>query len=363
MSHTIREIASALGLNAAGDLDIPIHGAAEPATATPSDLALAMAPAYAEGLNEGSARAAILWTGADWRGLGLEAALFVDRPRLAMSGVTRMFDPGQGQVGGIHPSAVIEPDAELGENVSVGALAYIGSGAKIGAGSVIGPHCVIGAGAGIGPDAFLRDSVSVGARVQIGARFICQPGARIGVDGFSFVTPELSTTEAARATMGDSGDAAGQAYVRIHSLGSVVIGDDVEIGANCTIDSGTIRDTMIGEGTKLDDMVHVGHNCRIGRHCLLCGQAGLSGSVTVGDFAVLAGQTGVADNSIIGERAILTGGTKATSTVPPGQVMMGYPAVKLTQFTEIYKALRRLPRLARQVAELQKAVSKDSRSD
>lgn len=363
MSHTIKQIADALGLGAEGDLSLPIRAAAEPGMAGPEDLAMAMSPQYAEMLNQGEARAALLWQGAPWQDMGLEAAVFVTRPRLAMAGLSRVFDPGQGLPQGIHPAAVVEASAMIGEDVSIGPGAYVGANVRIGDRSMIGPNCVIGMHAQIGDDALIRDSVSIGARVRIGARFICQPGARIGADGFSFVTEEVSTTEAARKTMRDSGQAEGQPYIRIHSLGAVSIGDDVEIGANCTIDNGTVRDTTIGNGTKLDNQVHIGHNCKVGNHCLLCGQSGLSGSVTVGDYAVLGGQTGVADNTSVGTGSILSGATKATSNVPAGRVMMGYPAVKMELHTEIYKAQRRLPRLARQVAALQKAVFKDGDSD
>lgn len=363
MSHSIKEIADALGAQAQGDLTLRINSVAEPASAGPEDLALAMAPAYAEQLKQGAARAALVWQGADWHAMGLMAAIFVGRPRLAMSGVTRMFDRGQGLGGGIHPSAVIESGVVLGQDVSIGALAYVGAGAQIGARSVIGPHCVIGPDVRIGADAIIRDSVSIGARVRIGDRFICQPGTRIGADGFSFVTPEVSTTEVARKTMGDQGDARPQEYVRIHSLGAVTIGDDVEIGANCTLDNGTIRDTEIGSGSKLDNMVHIGHNARTGKHCLICGQSGLAGSAVIGDYVVMGGNTGVADNTFVGDRAILSAGTKVLSNVPAGRAMMGYPAVKMDQYTEIYKVLRRLPRLARTVADLQKAVFKGGPTD
>jgi UDP-3-O-[3-hydroxymyristoyl] glucosamine N-acyltransferase len=356
MSYTIQQIADALGAKAAGDTGLIILRAAEPVNAGPDDLALAMSPKYAENL--GQARAAMLWPDADWQAMGLRAVIFAPRPRMALSGLTRMLDPGQGFGTGIHPSAIIDPSAELGSNVSIGPLCVIGARAQIGAGSVLGPHCVIGADVLIGADAFLREMVSIGARAQIGARFIAQPGARIGSDGFSFVTPEVSGVETARKTMGDQGEVKSQSWIRIHSLGAVRIGDDVEVGANCTIDNGTIRDTEIGSGSKLDNQVHLGHNVQVGRDCLFAGQCGVSGSVTFGDNVIMGGQCGVADNTFIGDNAIISGATKVLSNVPAGRVMMGYPAVKMTTHTEIYKAQRRLPRLMRDIAALKKAVFK-----
>lgn len=358
MPWTVKQIADAIDASAEGDLNIEIVGANEPAQAQPDQLAMAMAPKYAETLGEGKARVAMLWEGADWRAMGLDAAIFVSRPRRAMAGVTAILDRGQGFGAGLHPTAHIDETAELGKGVSVGPFAVIGARARIGSGSVIGPGCVIGADVEIGEDARLRDQISIGARVRIGDRFWCQPGSRIGADGFSYVTPEVSGVENARKTMGDQGDAEAQSWMRIHSLGAVQIGDNVEIGANCTIDNGTVRDTEIGNGTKLDNLVQVGHNCRIGRDCLLCGQVGLAGSVVVGNNVVLGGQVGAVDNIFIGDNVVATGATKITSNAPAGRVLMGYPAVKMDLHTEIYKAQRRLPRMMRDVEALKKAVSK-----
>lgn len=363
MRFTISQIAAAIGMEAEGDLDLTILRATEPADAGPDDLALAMSPNYAEALGQGKARAALLWPGADWQEMGLKAAILVPRPRLAMAGLTAMLDPGQGVEPGIHPTAVIDPSAVIGADVRIGPLSVVGARARIGEGAVIGPHCVIGMDAVLGQGAWLREMVSIGARVTIGDRFIAQPGARIGGDGFSFVTPEVSGAENARKTLGDQGEAKAQAWTRIHSLGSVEIGDDVEVGANCTVDNGTIRNTRIGDGSKLDNLVHVGHNTRVGRDCLLCGQTGVSGSVEIGNNVVLGGQTGVVDNIFIGDGVISGGGTKILSNVPAGRVIMGYPGVKMETHTEIYKAQRRLPRLMRDLDALKKAVFKPGSSD
>ena len=363
MAYTVKQIATALGAEAFGAVDLPVLGVAEPAMAGPEDLALAMSPKYAEGLSQGQARAAMLWAGADWQAMGLEAAIVAPRPRYAMSGLSAMMDKGEGFGTGIHPSAVIAPTAEIGADVAIGPLAVIGAGARIGAGSVIGPQCYIGAGAVLGAGAFLREGVRLAARVTIGARFFAHPGAVVGSDGFSFVTPEPSGVEKARATLGDQGEVASQSWVRIHSLGSVSIGDDVELGANSCIDRGTVRDTRIGDRVKFDNLVHIGHNVVIGNDCLICGQVGIAGSTQVGNNVVLAGQTGVSDNLFIGDNVITGGATKVMSNVPAGRVMLGYPAVKMDSHIESYKALRRLPRLFRDVAAIQKAVFKSDKSD
>jgi UDP-3-O-[3-hydroxymyristoyl] glucosamine N-acyltransferase len=355
---TVREIAKSIGVEAQGDLELKIARAAEPQDAGPQDLAMATSEKYAEGLSKGKAKVALLWDGADWQAMGLKAALFAPRPRMAMGGLSVLMDKGQGFAPGIHPSAVIDPSAALGEGVTVGPLSIIAAGAKIGAGTVIGPHCYIGAEVEIGVEAQIREMVSIGARARIGDRFRAQPGARIGSDGFSYVTPEVSGVENVRKTVGDQGDAKSQSWLRIHSLGAVTIGNDVELGANCTIDNGTIRDTVIGSGSKLDNQVHIGHNTRIGRDCLICGQCGLSGSVEIGNNVVLGGQCGVGDNLFVGDGVIAGGGTKILSNVPAGRVMMGYPAVKMVTHTDMYKAQRRLPRLMQDIEKLKKAVFK-----
>ncbi len=363
MSYTIAELAQSLGLRAEGDLTLSVRGLAEPASCAADELALAMNRDYAARLAEGGAQAALLWEGADWQALGLRAAILPSRPRFALSGLSAQLDPGQGYAPGIHPSAVIDETAELGKGVSVGPLTVIGAGARIGAGSVIGPQVQIGAQARIGEGALLHGGVRIGARVMIGARFIAQPGAVVGADGFSFVTPEVSGVEKARASLGEEGTEAAQSWARIHSLGGVTLGDDVELGANSCIDRGTVRDTAVGDGCKFDNLVQIGHNVEIGRDCLICAQVGVAGSTVIGDNVVLGGQSGVSDNLRIGNRAILGGATVALSNVPEGRVMLGYPAMKMDSHIEAYKGLRRLPRLVRDVAALKKAVSKLTGND
>ena len=363
MGYSVAEIAKALGAEAFGATDLVVSGVAEPAMAKLTDIALAMSPKYAEGLALGQARVAMVWAGADWRALGLDAALIAPRPRFAMAGLSAMMDPEERGVPGIHPSAVIDPSAVLGADVSVGPLVVIGPRAKIGAGSVLSAHVTIGADAELGEGAFLREGVKIGARVRIGARFIGQPGAVVGGDGFSFVTPEESDIEQVRATLGAAREARAQFYARIHSLGSVLIGDDVELGANACIDRGTVRDTKIGNGVKFDNLAQIGHNVEIGNDCLICAQVGVAGSTRIGNNVVLGGQTGISDNLLIGDHVITGGATKVLANVPAGRVMLGYPAMQMQTHIEAYKGLRRLPRLFRDVAALQKQVFKTGEKD
>ena len=356
-SHTVEEIARALGAAAEGELSLRVTGVAEPADAGPDDLALAMDAKYAGGLSRGQARAAVLWAGADWRALGLQAAIFVGRPRLAMVAITRAFDAGAGLAGGIHPTAVIGAGATLGAGAAIGPFAVIGEGATIGARARIAAHVTIGSGSRLGDDALIHPGVRIGQNVRIGDRFLCQPGTVIGGDGFSYVTPETSGAEEVRRTLGQREEIRAQKWLRIRSLGGVVIGDDVEIGANATVDAGTIRATAIGNGTKLDNLVHLGHNVVVGEDCLLCGQTGIAGSVRIGNRVVLGGQCGAVDNIFIGDDVIAGGGTKILSNVPAGRVLLGYPAVKMETHVQAWKNIRRLPRLFEQVAALRAAVA------
>src|SRR3989338_6688320 len=322
MPYSIRDIATALGAEAEGDLDITVSGAAEPALASASQLALAMDPKYAPGLSKGQAQAALLWLGGGWGGYG---------------------------------RWVIDGRGKMGEGAAIALFVTIGAGARIGARARIASHVSIAEGAVIGDDALILQGARIGARVKIGDRFICQPGAVIGADGFSFVTPEKSGVEEVRATLGHRDEIRKQSWSRIHSLGAVTLGDDVEIGANSVIDRGTIRDTLIGSGTKLDNLVHIGHNVQVGRDCLLCGQVGIAGSARIGDRVVLAGQCGVNDNIFVGDDVIAGGGTKIFTNAPAGRGLLGFPAVKMETHVELQKALRRLPRLATRVAALEKA--------
>ncbi|MEM8789512.1 MAG: UDP-3-O-(3-hydroxymyristoyl)glucosamine N-acyltransferase [Pseudomonadota bacterium] len=355
--YTVGAVAQALGAPAEGDLTLEICSVAEPAAAGPDQLALAISPEFSEGLSAGAARAAVLWQGADWRALGLHAAIFAPKSRYVMAGLSRVFAGEPHLPAGIHPTAVVEPGADVGEGARIGPFTYIATGARIGANARILNHVSIGAGAQIGVDALIHPHVSIGAGVRIGARFIAQPGAQIGGDGFSFVSPGRDPVQAAKETGQIDAAARTPGFARIHSLGAVTIGDDVEVGANATIDRGTVADTRIGDGTKIDDLVDIGHNVQVGRHCLLCGQVGIAGSSRIGDRVVLAGQVGVADHITIGDDVVVGAKSGIGAKVPSGRIMMGFPALQSAQFMSINKAMRRLPRLADRVAALEKRVS------
>ena len=358
MAFTLDDLATRLNARLEGNANLKLSGAAEPAAAGPDDLALAMRPEYASGLRHGKARAAILWQGADWRALGLEGALYVQRPRYAMALATQAFDPGPAIAPGIHPTAIIDPSAKIGDGAAIAPFVVIGADVKIGAEARIASHVSIGARTHIGEQALLMAGLRIQHDLRIGDRFIGQPNAVIGGDGFAFVTPELSGVEVDPTSLHGQGSRKGQNWTRIHSLGSVILGDDVEVGANSCIDRGSIRATEIGDGCKLDALVMVGHNVVMGRDCLVAGNAAIGGSTVLGDRCVLGGDAALADNLHIGSDVVITGACKVASHVPNGRVMAGYPAVRLDQHVQMYKTLRRLSRRSGR-----KTVSKPPRND
>ena len=356
MPHTIAEIAKALGLQAEGALELTITHAAEPAQAGPTALAMATTPKYAAGLAQGQAQAAVLWAGADWRALGLLAAIFAPRPRWAMAGIAELLDPGYDFGEGIHPQAFIHPTAVIAAGARIGPFTSIGAGAQIGPEARIAPNVTVGEDAVIGAEVILHAGARIGARCVIGDRFIGQPNSVVGGCGFSFVTPEPSGAEDVRATLSGERLLRAQKWHRIQSLGAVRIGDDVELGANSSIDRGTIRDTVIGSGTKIDSVCQIGHNVQMGEDCMMCGMAGVAGSARIGNRVLLAGKVAVNDNIFIGDDVIVGGAARVYTNVPAGRAVLGDPATKLETQLEIRKALRRLPRLAAHVAALQEAV-------
>ena len=359
MTYTVTQIAAALGVAALGRTERVIESLAEPAAAGPSDLALASNPKYAADLAAGRARAARLWADAEWEVLVLEAAICVGRPRYAMATLTHQFDRAWRAGDGVHPTALIDARARVSAPAAIGPYTVIGPGTVIADGAHIGAHVTIGPGCSIGPGAVLRDGTRLAHNVTAGANLVTQPGALVGGDGFSFVTPEPSSAETVRETLGgDAGEA--QTWERIHSLGGVEIGDDVEIGAGSSIDRGTIRATRIGTGTKIDSLVQVGHNVEIGAYCLLCGHVGIGGSAQIGDHVVLGGKTGIVDNITVGDRVVTGAGTLLMANVPAGRVMLGYPATQMQSQLDSYKALRRLPR---DITALKKAVFNRGGSD
>lgn len=345
MPHILKDLAAALGGEILGDGSLTVDRLAEPLEARAGDLALAVAPKFAGQLRQSKARAAVVWEGADLSDLGLDGAIVAQRGRLAMAGLTQAMDDEPAFAGEpvIHPSAIIDPSAQIGEGAQIGPLVVIQAGVQIGPRARIATHTSIGPETTIGAGATIHSGVRIGARVRIGDRFVAQMGAIIGGDGFSFTTQSPSNVERAiRSRPGTTLDPMDGKWHRIHSLGGVEIGDDVEIGSGTTVDAGTVRATRIGNGTKIDNLVQVAHNVVLGEDCLLCSQAGVAGSSVLGDRVILGGKAGVGDNITVGRDVVAGAATIILSSVPDGVFVSGQPALPTHEYRAGLKALRKL---------------------
>ncbi len=344
-----KDIAEALAGRLDGDGAMEIDRIVHPARAERlSDLALAISPNAVAALGGSKAQAVVVSADHPVPPGSYRAIIAISEGRIALANLTALFDRGPEHVEGVHPTAVVAPDAKLGPKVSIGAFAVVGARSRIGAGTLILPQVTIGADVAIGAQSLVHAGARIGDRCVIGDRVIVHPNAVIGSDGFSFA-PDLMSTAVF---------APGVTLTRVHSLGNVVIGDDVEIGAGTTIDRGTYGPTVIGEGTKIDDQVMIAHNCRIGRHNVLCAQVGIAGSTTSGDYVVMAGQVGVRDHVHIGDRAVLLARSGVINDIPDDAHMVGIPATPEREQMIKQAALAKLPEMRRQLKQLQAAVDK-----
>jgi UDP-3-O-[3-hydroxymyristoyl] glucosamine N-acyltransferase len=264
------------------------------------------------------------------------ALITVENPSLAFATVVRHFAAAARKLeAGIHPRAVVEESAKLDPaKVRVHAGAVVMAGAKIGDGTEIGPNAVIGEDAVIGKDCRVMANVTVRECCLIGDRVILQPGCVIGSDGYGY---EFS----------------GGKHVKIDQVGIVEIGDDVEIGANTTIDRARFGKTEIHDGCKIDNLVQIAHNVVIGKHCLVVSQSGIAGSSRLGDYVTVAAQTGVGGHVVIGAKSILTARTAATVSLPGGETYAGKPALPIREEMKLQAQLRRLPKLVARVKALE----------
>jgi UDP-3-O-[3-hydroxymyristoyl] glucosamine N-acyltransferase len=353
-ARSLTDIAKALGAQLVGDGSVLVRGVAHPAVAAVDMLALAVEDGAEKLLPCTKAAAAAVAEGRAEALAGLKGGIVVKRPRLALAKLLEIFDRPPVAAHGIHPSAVIDPDAQIGPDAAIGPLCHVGPGARIGARTRLIAQVTVGAEASVGDDCLLHSGARVGDRCVLGHRVIVQPNAAIGADGFSFVTPERGSVESARET--GRVEAQNLEIVRINSIGNVVIDDEVEIGACTTVARGTLGATRIGRGTKIDNLVQIGHNCTIGSNCLIAGNVGISGSVTLGHRVTLAGGVGVADHLSIGDDAVVTAASGVWRSIPPREVWAGSPAAPGTATLNLVLHTMRLPRMLRDLIGLQERV-------
>ena len=313
-----KDIAQALSARLDGDGAIEIERLVHPRRAErPSDLALAISSDAAAALSSSKAQAVVVSAKYPVPSGSFRAVISIEEGRMAFARLTALFDPGPTRELGVHPTAIIAPDAKVGDGASIGAYVVVGPRSHIGAGTVVLPQASIGADVVVGAHGFIHSGVRIGDRVTIGDRVVIHANAVIGSDGFSFA-PDLNSPLAF---------APGVTVTRIHSLGNVDIGDDVEIGACTTIDRSTIETTRVGRGTKIDNHVHIAHNVNIGESCIICGMVGISGSVTIGDRVRIAGGVGIGDHVKIGDQAAVAAGSGVGTNVEAGSFVSGYPAL------------------------------------
>ncbi len=334
---TLSELARLVGGVVIRDFpDRALLGVAALDSATPQDISFLGNDKYRAQFVTTCAGAVIV-AGEETGGPEATALVAVDNPSLAFAAVVRHFAAATAFVPGIHPRAVVEPSAVIDPARSkVHAGAVIMAGARIGEGSEIGPNAVIGEHAVIGRDCRIMANVTIRERCVLGERVLVQPGAVIGSDGYGY---EFS----------------GGRHVKIDQVGIVEIANDVEIGANTTIDRARFGKTVIGEGTKIDNLVQIAHNVVIGKHCLIVALTGISGSTHLGDFVTAAGQVGIGGHVTIGDRAVLTARTGVSASIAGGEIYGGKPAQALRNELKQQAHLRRLPKLVERVKALEKA--------
>jgi len=351
---TLGEIASYVGGQLIGDASVPIERLVHPALVQgDSDLALVLSPSAGSILASGKISNALLPEEVE-RDL-TRNQIVVKRPRLVLAKLLELFDRPVHVAPGVHPSAVIDSSATIGQNVSIGPFCWIGPRCTIADHTRLVAHVSVGADVTVGENTLLHAGVRIGDRCQIGNRVIVQANAAIGGDGFAYVTPEPGSIESARAT--GEVRSFNNELIRINSIGNVVIEDDVEIGAGSCVDRGTLGETRVGKGSKLDNLVQVGHNVTIGRNCLIVAQVGLGGSSKVGHRAVVGGQVGLPDHMIIGDDALVMAQAGISKDIPPKGIVIGAPAVPKGQFLEQQYHIKRLPRTARELKELKQQVA------
>lgn len=332
---TIGSLAEVIGARTAGDARTSVGAVRSLDLAGPGDLSFVTRADYRPAAEASSAGALLVPPAlAD-----LDRPLLIhDAPKLALAQVLDVLYPRRKAAVGVHRTAVVDEKAEVEPSASIGAFAVIEAGARVGAGAEIHAHVVIGRDCRIGEDAVLHPHVVAYPGTEVGARTVIHAGTVLGADGFGY----------AHTAKG---------HVKLTHVGRTEIGDDVEIGALSAVDRALTEATRVDDGTKIDNLVQVGHNVVIGRHAILCGQVGIAGTATLGDFVVMGGQSGAGDHVHLGRGAQVAARAAVLQSIGDGDIVGGVPAADLKQWRRQVAALKRVPEWARRIRRLEKKLA------
>jgi UDP-3-O-[3-hydroxymyristoyl] glucosamine N-acyltransferase len=328
----LKELAERLACRLEGDGEVEIVRVAGIQHAQPGDLTFLANPRYEAAMSRTGASAVVLKDDAPSAPC---AMLRTPDPYLAFARAVGLFAPAWRPAPGVHALAAVAADARIGHGVSIGAFVAVGEGAAIGDNTVIFPNVTIGPGAQIGADCVIHSNVALRERVTIGNRVILQNGVVIGSDGYGFVRRGDGTHE------------------KIPQIASVVIEDDVELGANTTVDRPAVGETRIRSGTKIDNLVQIGHGVTVGRNVLMAAQVGIAGSTEIEDDVVFGGQVGVGGHLTIGRGSIAVGQSGVTNSLDAGEMVAGYPAIDSREWRKASVIFKRLPELKRRIEQLE----------
>jgi UDP-3-O-[3-hydroxymyristoyl] glucosamine N-acyltransferase len=335
------EVAELVGGELVGDAHLRLRAVAPLDRAGPEELAFLAASRYLPYFHASRAGAVLLTREYRDAEPGPAVRIVVDDPHRGMLEVVRVLYPAAPRVAAVHPTAVVGPGARIGAEAALGPRAVVGAGARVGDRVTVMAGAILGDGVVVGNDVTIYPNVVCYPGTVIGSRVILHAGVVLGSDGFGYVP-------------GRAG------HQKIPHVGRCVIGDDVEIGANTTVDRGSVDDTVVGPGTKIDNLVQVGHNCRIGARCLIMAQVGIAGSTRVEDEVILAGQVGLAGHFTVGRGARIAAQSGVTMDVPPGDTWFGYPA---RTRREALRAIAAGYRLSEIVDELEGLVKRGKQRD
>lgn len=343
-AHTSGSIAKLVGAELVGRDDLPVTHLDSVERAGPGALTFIRNKAFANGWAASKAVAALVTRGVSVEGHdpSTRALLIVDNADLSLQKVLTLLAPPAAPVTpGIHPSAVIDPGAKVGAGVSIGPGCVVEAGATLGDGVVLKANVVVQRLASVGAGTLLHAGVVIGERCSIGRACVFWPGVVIGSDGFGYLP-----------------DPAGRGVLKVPHIGTVEIGDMVEIGANSCVDRAKFGATVIGAGTKIDNLCQIAHNVRVGRACLICGDSSLAGSSSLGDGVILAGSVTVSDGVSVGSGAKVGGRSSVTRTIPPGEVWLGTPAVPAADCARNYAIERHLWKHMQELKHVQKELER-----